>query len=315
MWSAACGRRKQSEPSRRRSHAAPFVPSGTGMWIHEWPKTMHGNARAIVRRAAAYGITTIYLRTGTKKGGFDGAPQLRALLIATRGTNIRVVPWDFPLLNNPRGDAYRLAKAARYRVRGAHMPTIRAIAPDIETGAEGTRIGAARVRTYFLWLRRYLPRSTSILSTVPWPSENRRGRFPYTTIARYSNALMPMAYWYNRNAYSVTNYSIRWLQRFHRPVLPVGQGFDSKLDASYLPHSNQWREIADFMHAARNNHVRAVSLWSWQTAAKPQWRALAAYRHVFHPPVPPKPKPRPRRPAVKAAPEHVWVQRLRPIPG
>src|SRR5947208_14730136 len=34
----------------------PWLPTGTGMWIHEWPKTQHGNARQVVNRARAHGI-------------------------------------------------------------------------------------------------------------------------------------------------------------------------------------------------------------------------------------------------------------------
>jgi hypothetical protein len=270
------------KPARKPRPRRPWLPTGTGMWIHEWPKTQHGNAAQVVKRAKAYGITTLYVRTGTLKGGFDGAPILRRLLPATRGTHVKVVAWDFPTLAHPTADARRLAAAARYRAPGRGTPRVAAVAPDIETGAEGTRSSAERVALYLRTLHRLLPH-TPILSTVPWPSELRRGRFPYTTVARYSTAIMPMAYWYNRNPAAVTQYSIRWLRRYHRPVFPVGQGYDSHIDAPYLPHSHQSREVALFFRAALRNHVTAVSLWSWQTAGKAQWRALAKYRHSFGP--------------------------------
>jgi hypothetical protein len=273
------------------------------MWIHEWPKTMRGNAWLVARQARAYGVTTIYLRTGTQKGGFDGSPQLRALLKATHGTGIQVVPWDFPTMENPQADARRLALAASYRRGRSGTPLVRAVAPDIETGSEGTRLTTPRVRIYLRTLRTLLPKGTSILATVPWPSEQRRGRFPYGTIAAHSTALMPMTYWYNRSPGAVTTYSIRWLGQFHRPILPVGQGYDSTIDAPYLPHSNQAYEIVQFLRAARLAGVRAVSLWSWQTAGRVQWRALAAYRGAFH-----APDERPRRP-VHARPARPGVPR------
>jgi hypothetical protein len=243
---------------------------------------MHGNARAVVNRARAYGITTLYVRTGTKKGGFDGGPILRALLPATRGTNIKVVAWDFPTLERPGADAHRLAAAARYRAPGRGTPQVAAIAPDIETGAEGARSSRHRVALYLHALRQLLPH-TPILATVPWPSELRRGHFPYGTVAHFSNALMPMAYWYNRNPTSVTAYSVRWLRRYHRPVLPVGQGFDSRVDAPYLPPSHQNHEMTMFFRAALHNHATGLSLWSWQTAGAAQWHALAHYRNSWRP--------------------------------
>ncbi|MFL6238181.1 MAG: hypothetical protein ACJ735_01630 [Actinomycetes bacterium] len=284
----------------------PWLPTGTGVWVHEWPKTMHGNAAAVVHRARAYGVSTLYVRTGTLKGGFNGGPVLRALLPATRRTNIKVVAWDFPTLANPVADARRLAAAARYRPPGRGAPRVAAVAPDIETGAEGAHSTQHRVAVYLHTLRHLLPH-TPILATVPWPSENRRGRFPYGTVAHYANALMPMAYWYNRNPTAVTAYSVRWLKRYHRPVLPVGQGFDSHADASYLPHSHQNHEVTLFFRAALHNHAPALSLWSWQTAGKAQWRALAHYRNSFHPRV----RKRAHKPAVHHA-AHRPVRRSAP---
>jgi hypothetical protein len=108
---------------------------------------------------------------------------------------------------------------------------------------------------------------------------------------------MPMAYWYNRDPTAVTQYSIRWLRRYHRPVLPVGQGFDSHIDAPYLPHSNQRREVTLFFRAALHNHVPALSLWSWQTAGAAQWHALWYYRNSWRPVV-----HHPKRPGVPHRP-------------
>jgi hypothetical protein len=292
----------------------PWLPTGTGMWIHEWPKTMNGNARKIVQRAKAYGITTIYLRTGTKKGGFDSAHILRVLLPMTRGTNIKIVAWDFPTLSHPRMDARRLAAAARYRAPGRGSPQVAAVAPDIETGAEGTHSTQAAVSLYLRTLRQLLPQ-TPILTTVPWPSEQRIGRFPYGTVAAHSNAIMPMAYWYNRSAAGVTSFSIRWLRRYGKPVLPVGQGFDSQVDAAYLPHSHQWTEVSAFFKAAIQEHVTALSLWDWQTAGPQQWLAIARYRAHFAPPRP-KPKPKPHAVVHRPVPQPARpaaVVTLRPI--
>jgi hypothetical protein len=116
----------------------------------------------------------------------------------------------------------------------------------------------------------------------------RRGRYPYGAVARHSDALIPMTYWYNRSPARVTAFSVRWLRHHHhRPVLPVGQGYDSRIDAPYLPRSNQRREVRAFLRTARHLHVRAISLWSWQTAGTAQWDALRHFRHAF----PRKPRP------------------------
>lgn len=282
--------RRTATPAQPVHHAAKparhargrrWLPTGTGMWTYLWNRTAHGNAAQVVRRARWLGIDTLYVRTGTSATGFSGAPVLRRLLPRTRHTGVRVVAWDFPLLSHPREEARRLARAARYRAPGKGTPRIAAVAPDIETPAEGTHTSARAVIRYLRALRHDLPKGTAILATVPWPSEVRRGRYPYEAVATHADALIPMAYWYNRSPSAVTAFSVRWLRRFHKPVLPVGQGYDSRLDAPYLPHSNQRREVRAFLRTARHLHVRAVSLWVWQTAGPAQWDALRAYRRAF----------------------------------
>ena len=56
-----------------------------------------------------------------------------------------------------------------------------------------------------------------------------------------------------------------------------------KIDAPFLPHSHQRREVRAFLRTAHRLHVRAVSLWSWQTAGPAQWHALKSYRTSFRP--------------------------------
>lgn len=250
-----------------------WLPTGTGMWIHEYPKTEGGNARAIVARAKQVGLTTLYVQTGSSKKGWIGSVPLSRLLPLTRGTDIKVVAWDFPTLRDPVKDAKRMASAARYTCKGC--PRIAAVAPDVETAAEGTRISVGTVTTYYKVLRTYLPANIAILATVPWPSEKRVGSYPYQRTASLSDALMPMAYWYNRSPAGVTAASMYYLRKFHRPIMPIGQGYDGRLDAPYLAADpNPEASVRAFLTIAHRAGARAVSLWSWQTAGGQQWKAL-----------------------------------------
>jgi hypothetical protein len=257
-----------------------WLPSGTGMWLHAFDRTESGNANAIVQRAQRAGLTTLYVQTGSSKKGWIGSAPLLALLPATRGTGLKVVAWDFPTLADPVADARRMAKAARYRCPGC--PRIAAVAPDVETAAEGTRIGVAAVDRYYRALRAALPPDIAILATVPWPSEKRIGRYPYVRTAALADALMPMAYWYNRSPGGVTTTSMNYLHALHRPVMPVGQGFDGRLDAPYLnADRHPGASVQAFLDAARAHGAQAVSLWSWQTTGDEQWTALTAARKLF----------------------------------
>ncbi len=275
--------RPTPKPPHRSVPATPpirWLPTGTGMWLHDFLRSEGGDGRAVVARAKEAGLSTLYVQTGSSKKGWIGSQALSRLLPATRGTNIKVVAWDFPTLVDPVADAKRLALAAGYRCHGC--PTVAAVAPDVETAAEGTRIGVAQVTLYYRALRQHLPRNMAILATVPWPSEVRVGRYPYQRTASLTDAMMPMAYWYNRSPAGVTATSMSYLRRFHRPLLPVGQGYDGRIDAPYLaadPHPGE--SVRAFLLQAHRAGARAVSLWSWDTAGSPQWRALSHGRMLF----------------------------------
>lgn len=258
-----------------------WLPTGIGMWVYQWNRTAHGSPTAVVSQARKVGLTTLFVRTGSSHDGYSGDDLLGRLLPATRGTNVRVVTWDFPELKNPVADARRLARTAWYNRQLTSYPHVAAVAPDIETRAEGTRNSVARVQTYLRALRRYLPRDVAILATVPWPSSARRGHYPYATVAAQSDALLPMAYWYNNKPSVVTAKSIAYLRRFRKPVQPVGQGYDGKLDVHWLPHNNLSRQVPSFFATAHQMGARAVSLWSWQSAPRSVWVAMIQARRWF----------------------------------
>lgn len=270
-------------PDPAPSEPARWLPSGTGMWLHEWEKSEDGHALEVVAKARAAGLTHLYVQTGSSKKGWIGQTVLPQLMPAVQGTGLDVIAWDFPKLDDPEADARRLARAAWWQRDGA--PMVRAVAPDVETAAEGTRIGAERVRRYYSALRAALPARTAILATVPWPSERRVGRYPYAATAPYADALVPMAYWYNRSPSIVTRTSMDYLARFGKPVMPVGQGYDGRLDAPYLAEDPAPdRSVEAFSFAARSRGARSISLWSWQTTGPLQWQVLAdASRHFARP--------------------------------
>ena len=268
-----------THPKHRATAPPRWIPTGTGIWIYQWDHTNGGNAQKIVRRAQDAHLTSLYVRTGSSHDGFTGARVLSALLPATRGTSLRVVAWDFPELRHPKHDAARLSRAAWF-MRKSGTP-VAAVAPDIETPAEGTHNAPAKVNLYLKTLRAMLPSNVAILGTVPWPSRFRVGRYPYDEVAYRSDALLPMAYWYDNSPVDVTATSIQYLSRFHKPVLPVGQGYDGRLDVPSLKHNNLNKQVPAFLATARRWGARGVSLWSWQAAPKNVWGTLKWAHRLF----------------------------------
>jgi hypothetical protein len=263
---------------------ARWLPTGTGMWVHQWSKTEHGNGRRVVRRAKLAGLSHLFVKTGSSHDGWVGAQVLGALMPATRNTNIKVVAWDFPTLVHPEADARRLARAAWWHKPG--VPMVAAVAPDIETASEGTHATRGSIERYYRTLRKSLPARVAILATVPWPSESRVNRYPYVRTVRHADAIIPMAYWYNRSPSRVTRTSMRVLKAYGKPVIPVGQGYDGRLDAPYLaPDRHPGKSVDAFVTAARMSGARSVSLWSWQTTGAQQWSALKRASRRYAPAV------------------------------
>jgi hypothetical protein len=262
------------------AHHGRYVPTGTGMWTYLWNETEGGNAKRIVARAQRIGLTHLYVRTGTRAGGFDGGPVLKKILPATKGTDLKVIAWDFPTLANPVADAKRLAAAANFKVKGA--PRVAAVAPDIETGSEGTVLSAARVDQYLTTLRRLIPDDMAIIGVTPWPSEHRLGKYPYAHVAKYSDALAPMAYWINRDPATVTHQSMHRLARFRKPILPIGQAYDPRIDVPSLHIGPPTRAQVDaFFHMASRLGAPAASLWVWQFASTGQWQSISTARGMY----------------------------------
>jgi hypothetical protein len=261
-----------------------WLPTGTGMWIHDWNKTEGGNGRKVVRRAKLAGLTHLFVQTGSSKKGWIGGKSLSQLMPATKDTDIKVIAWDFPKLVHPEADARRLARAAWWHQPG--VPMVAAVAPDIETASEGTHATRDSINRYYRTLRRSLPARVAILATVPWPSESRVNRYPYVRTARNADAIIPMAYWYNRSPSRVTRTSMRILQEYGKPVIPVGQGYDGRLDAPYLaPDRHPGKSVTAFVTAARMSGAQSISLWSWQTTGPQQWSALKAASKRYAPAV------------------------------
>jgi hypothetical protein len=282
-----------------------WLPTGTGMWTYLWRNTEGGNTLAVVRRAEAMGLSHLYVRTGTRKAGFNGGPVLDSLLPATRGTDIKVIAWDFPILNNPVADARRLAKAAWHRAPGKGTPMVAAVAPDIETASEGTQLSPGKVDLYYRELRKRLPKHVAILATVPWPSEHRVGKYPFAVTAKHADALVPMAYWINRDPTTVTRQSMQRLKQFGKPIMPAGQAYDPRIDVPSLKLAAPSRAQVDaFFATAKKYGAPSASLWVWNTANGNHWASIKKAGPMFDPsrPVAPKPPSKPPKPPKPATP-------------
>ena len=172
---ARTGRLDQAAKPAAKSRSCPhrrYVPTGTGMWLYEWGRSNawrraahRGTARAVNRALDPLPAHRLVLRrlhrrqpSAAAAGQRPGAPTSTS------------IAWDFPRVASPRARRAPAGHAAHPGPDGLQGLHVAAVAPDIETPAEGTFNAGWRVRLYLRALRRFLPGNVSILTAVPWPS-------------------------------------------------------------------------------------------------------------------------------------------------
>src|SRR5207245_6897229 len=79
---------------------SPRIPVGKGMWLYQLSMASGGNAQTVVNKAKANGLTHLYLRLGSSKGGFYDQAELDKLLPPAHAAGLKVIGWDFVYLTD-----------------------------------------------------------------------------------------------------------------------------------------------------------------------------------------------------------------------
>lgn len=250
--------------------AAGPIPLGKGMWLNSFQRSEGGDPHALVARSKERGITHLYVRLGSSKSGFYAQDVLDRLLPVAHEAGIKVVGWDFPTLADPGGDAARAAAQILYTTTTGHR--IDAFSADIETRAEGTHLSAGAALQYGELVRQAAGPGYPLIATVPRPSPKRW--FPFAEVTASFDAIAPMVYWGARDPVSDVVGAIRDLAPLGKPILPVGQAYDSAIDG-WRGGSPSQADLARFAQAAADHGALGVSYWVWQTAEPQHWAAIA----------------------------------------
>jgi hypothetical protein len=241
------------------------VARGKGLWATPWPKS-EVDVHALVARARATGVRSIWIRTGGSRQGYYGNRFLPALVPAAPKAGLRVVAWDFPSLSDP--------VAAAGRAKRALDAGVDAFSPDVETPAEGTYLTTRRLRVY-LGLVRLHSGQRAVIATVPRPSPARKS-FPYAAFVPYADVLAPMVYWSCKEPGALVQQALQALGKL-LPVAPVGQAYDMGPEGGRRG-TPSLAETLRFLDAARRAGAIGASLWTVEHASPAQLKALASYR-------------------------------------
>ena len=231
-----------------------------------------GDPEAIVGRARAVGLTHLYVRTGTLKGGFIGGPFLDRLLPVAHANGIRVYGWDFPYLDHPGMDVERAMAAIRHTTPDGHR--IDGFSADIESTHEGTNNDIEYVNAYVTWLRDNAGPDYPLIATIPNPTPIKVATgFPYATIIPKFDAVAPMVYWMNRDPGADVANAIAFLAPFGKPIFPVGQAYDGGPEGGPVGPPGRDATIRFLQHAEAAG-ASGISFWSYQHATQEAWDAI-----------------------------------------
>lgn len=261
------------------------VPVGKGMWIYVPEHVEGGNPEAIVARATATGLTHLYVRTATLKGGFVGADLLDRLLPKAHAAGLRVYAWDFPYLNDVAGDVNRALAAIQHRTPDGHR--VDGYTADIELRSMGVNVSPETATAFGTTLRRVVGPNYPLIATVPRPSP-ALARYPFAEVVASFDAIAPMVYWMHRDPAADVIGAIQALAVYGKPIIPVGQAYDASREGGPpgVPHRDQ---LLNFMQAAEEHGAVGVSWWSWQHADQQAWDAVRDAPHFTLPAAPTTP--------------------------
>jgi hypothetical protein len=246
-----------------------MIPLGKGMWLYQLSMAEGGDAVKVVNRARATGLTHIYLRLGSSKGGFYDQAELDRLLPVAHAAGIKVIGWDFVYLDDPAADAARAKAEIDYVTPDGHR--IDAFSADIETASEGVTLTAERAAAYGVMLRALAGPSYPLIATVPRPSPKRP--FPFAEATASFDAIAPMVYWQNRDPATDVAGAIAALAPFGKPILPIGQAYNGGAEGG--PNIDPPKEaLVAFMNTAFSKGAVGVSFWVWNHATPQQWSAI-----------------------------------------
>ena len=248
------------------------VAAGRGMWTWQWGKTEGGDLGAVVRRAKAAGLETLWVRVADSRSGFYGAKYLDSLVPLAHREGLKVIGWGFPFLGDPVADAGWTAQVLAWQKDGHRLD---AYSPDLETASEGVVVTDKRIATY-LGLARQGLAGRPLVATVYNPTDEWWTSYPYKLVASYADAMAPMVYWGCRDPGTDVQKAVSRLATFGLPVVPAGQSYNMGRDGG-RPGNPTGQETLRFLHEAKRAGAVGVAFWVWQDTTAEQWQAISSY--------------------------------------
>jgi hypothetical protein len=227
-----------------------------GMWVWYVSHSEGGSIGAIIARAKANDIGTVYVKAGD--GGGAWSQFSRGLVQALHRGGLDVCAWQFVYGDAPLAEA-RVAAAAI--AKGADCFVI-----DAEADYEGKYAAAD---TYVRALRARIG-ATFPVALAGFPYVDYHPSFPYSVFFGPGGATynQPQMYWktIGTSVRSVYEHTYLFNRIWGHPIYPIGQTYEGPGSAS----------IRLFRRFAESYGGLPPSWWDWQETSGSEWGAVGA---------------------------------------
>jgi hypothetical protein len=257
------------KPPRTGPQSAPAKGTafeGDGQWIWQMEKSDGGDPNAIIARAKAAGIETLFIKSGDGDTYWDQfSPEL---VNALHAGGIKVCAWQFVYGKHPNEEA---AAAVRAIHSGADCFVI-----DAESEYEHDADRYANAATYLSDIRADPQVGPNYpIGLTGFPYVDLHSGFPYSTFLGPGGAQfnLPQVYWHSIGDTVDASMAHTYADNlpYNRPIAPIGQTYGTtSTDAG--PSAEELQRFRQLTAALGST---GLSWWSYQETDDNEWATLA----------------------------------------
>ena len=256
---------------------------GLGTWVDMYDAAAWNDPAGAVKDMASHHVRTLFIETANYHWptAINKPAAMNAVIQECHARGIKVVTWYLPGFKDLTKDYQRSMAAIDYRTPDGQR--FDSFALDIEVSlVKPVSTRNARLAALSAKIRNAVGRGYTLGGVIPSPAGMRDNAtywpgFPYKTVARYFNVIVPMGYYtYHGNSYANAyrdtrdNVSIIRAQT-GRPTIPIHV-------IAGLASASSGTETLAYVRALREYGCLGGSMYDWATTNDVDWRVLANVR-------------------------------------
>ena len=256
---------------------------GLGIWVDMYDAAAWKDPAGAVKDMASHHVRTLYIETANYHWptAINKPSAMNAIIRQCHARGIKVVAWYLPGFKDLTKDYRRSMAAIDYRTPDGQK--FDSFALDIEASIVKPVITRnSRLTTLSVKIRRAVGSGYTLGGIIPSPAGMRDNatywpRFPFKTVAKYYNVIVPMGYYTYHgdgyaNAYRDTRDNVRIVrEQTGRPTIPIHV-------IAGLASASSGSETLAYVRAVRENGCLGGSMYDWPTTNDVDWKALANVR-------------------------------------